>query len=259
MQAGAITSYIDVAQVALYGFWAFFAGLIFYLRREDKREGYPLISDRSDNILVQGFPPMPRAKSFLVRQGHEYLAPPGNRETRHIAAEPLERWPGAPLYPTGDPMRDGVGPASWAERDELPEVTAEGETRVAPMRIAGDFVVESNDPDPRGMEVVGADNLVAGVVTDLWVDRSEPQIRYLQVEVPDGEEGPRSVLLPLVFTRIDRERRLVKVKAIMAHQFAHVPGTKYPDEVSLREEDRIVGYYGGGYLYAEPSRQEPVI
>ncbi|HEY5309302.1 MAG TPA: photosynthetic reaction center subunit H, partial [Casimicrobiaceae bacterium] len=47
MHAGAITSYIDVAQIALYAFWIFFAGLIFYLRREDKREGYPLESDRS--------------------------------------------------------------------------------------------------------------------------------------------------------------------------------------------------------------------
>ena len=39
---GAITSHIDVAQVVLYAFWIFFAGLIFYLRREDRREGYPL-------------------------------------------------------------------------------------------------------------------------------------------------------------------------------------------------------------------------
>ena len=29
MQTGAITSYIDVAQLALYAFWIFFAGLIF--------------------------------------------------------------------------------------------------------------------------------------------------------------------------------------------------------------------------------------
>ena len=43
----AITGYIDVAQLVLYGFWIFFAGLIIYLRREDKREGYPLESDRS--------------------------------------------------------------------------------------------------------------------------------------------------------------------------------------------------------------------
>ena len=37
----------------------FFAGLIYYLHRENKREGYPLESDRSPHIKVQGFPAMP--------------------------------------------------------------------------------------------------------------------------------------------------------------------------------------------------------
>ncbi len=46
-EIGAITGYIDVAQMALYAFWLFFAGLIYYLHREDKREGYPLVSDRA--------------------------------------------------------------------------------------------------------------------------------------------------------------------------------------------------------------------
>ena len=45
MIRGAVTGYIDVAQLVLYAFWIFFVGLIFYLRREDKREGYPLESD----------------------------------------------------------------------------------------------------------------------------------------------------------------------------------------------------------------------
>ena len=43
MHTGSITSHIDVAQVVLYAFWVFFALLILYLRREDKREGYPLV------------------------------------------------------------------------------------------------------------------------------------------------------------------------------------------------------------------------
>ena len=47
LPTAALTGYIDVAQVTLYAFWLFFAGLIFYLRREDKREGYPLDSDRT--------------------------------------------------------------------------------------------------------------------------------------------------------------------------------------------------------------------
>ena len=36
---------VDLAQVMLYLFWIFFAGLVIYLRREDRREGYPLESD----------------------------------------------------------------------------------------------------------------------------------------------------------------------------------------------------------------------
>ena len=66
MQTGAITGYIDVAQVVLYAFWVFFAGLIFYLRREDKREGYPLESDRPGRLAVEGFPAMPSPKTFLM-------------------------------------------------------------------------------------------------------------------------------------------------------------------------------------------------
>jgi photosynthetic reaction center H subunit len=29
--------------------------------------------------------------------------------------------------------------------------------------------------------------------------------------------------------------------------------------VTLDEEERIVAYFGGGYLYSSPSRQEPLI
>ena len=39
MGTGAITQYVDVAQIVLYMFWAFFAGLIYYLVREGHREG----------------------------------------------------------------------------------------------------------------------------------------------------------------------------------------------------------------------------
>jgi photosynthetic reaction center H subunit len=45
MGTGAITQYIDVAQLVLYLFWIFFAGLIYYLRRENQREGYPMETD----------------------------------------------------------------------------------------------------------------------------------------------------------------------------------------------------------------------
>ena len=52
----AITSYFDVAQITLYLFWGLLAAVIYYLHRENKREGYPLVSDRSEYITVQGYP-----------------------------------------------------------------------------------------------------------------------------------------------------------------------------------------------------------
>jgi photosynthetic reaction center H subunit len=36
-----------------------------------------------------------------------------------------------------------------------------------------------------------------------------------------------------------------------------VPGLRNPDQVTLREEDRLSAYYGAGTLYAEPSRLGP--
>jgi photosynthetic reaction center H subunit len=42
MGTGAITEYVDVAQIALYAFWILFFILVGYLHREGKREGWPL-------------------------------------------------------------------------------------------------------------------------------------------------------------------------------------------------------------------------
>jgi photosynthetic reaction center H subunit len=256
MQIGAITPYIDVAQIVLYAFWIFFVGLIIYLRREDKREGYPLESDRTertDRVQVQGFPRMPAPKTFKLAHGGEVTVPRAE-VARELAATPAEAWPGAPLEPTGNPMLDGVGPAAYAMRADVPDMTHEGQPRIVPMRVATDFSVESRDPDPRGMAVLGGDNVRAGIVFDVWVDRAEPQIRYLEVKLADSG---RQVLLPMGFARFDLWQPCVRVRSILSEQFNGVPGIASPDQVTLLEEDRISAYYGGGTLYAEPSRLEP--
>ena len=259
MQTGAITGYVDVAQVTLYAFWVFFAGLIWYLRREDKREGYPLVSELPDRVLVQGFPPIPPAKTFLLPHGGTEQAPRDRAEPPVDGVRALP-WFGAPLEPGGNPMLAGIGSAAYANRGDSPELTYEGETRMAPLRVATVYYIEPSDPDPRGMTVVGADKQVAGVVSDIWIDRAEPAIRYLEITLA-GNVPTRTVLLPMTFVSAFRTGRAqeVKVNAITAAQFAEVPQIKHPDQVTLLEEDRIAGYYAGGFLFAIPGRAEPLL
>ena len=53
---------------------------------------------------------------------------------------------------------------------------------------------------------------------------------------------------------INKSLRHVLVDAITAAQFAGVPRLSNPDQVTFYEEERVVAYYGGGFLYATPSR-----
>ena len=62
------TQNFDFAQLVLYAFWVFFALLVIYLRREDKREGYPLHSDHGP---VNGWPAPPGPKKFISRPAVE--------------------------------------------------------------------------------------------------------------------------------------------------------------------------------------------
>jgi photosynthetic reaction center H subunit len=255
MGTGAITQYIDVAQIALYAFWIFFAGLIYYLHQEDKREGYPLESDRSGGrVKVQGWPPIPKPKTYKLADGRIVMSPNFRTSNQPLGGSPSSGHLGSPLEPKGDPMLAAVGPGSYADRADIADTTVDGGLRIVPLRSAHDFEVSSHDPDPRGLPVIGADGRVGGKVIDLWVDRAEVLFRYLEVEV---QGGTRRVLLPINFSRIgDRQ---VQVRSILSTQFANVPVTRNPDAVTLLEEDKIMGYYGGGTLYATPDRQEPLL
>jgi photosynthetic reaction center H subunit len=253
------TGYIDLAQVTLYLFWFFFAGLIFWLRREDRREGYPLESDPTGKVKDRGFLLLPRPKTFLLRDGTTYSAPHSVRDTRPVAARRVGAWPGAPLTPTGDPLVDGVGPAAWAERRDVPDTTWDGKNKIVPTRVDAHYGIPATDPDPRGMQVFGADGRVAGTVIDVWVDRAEHVIRYLEVDTGPGK-GP--LLVPMTLARIQGTRakgRSVKVKSITAAQFANVPRTRSADSVTFLEEDRICAYFTGGHLYATPQRTEALL
>lgn len=254
MSTGAITSTIDVAQLTLYAFWVFFAGLIYYLHRENKREGYPLESEGSARGTVEGFPPMPEPKIYLLADGSMVVAPDPRRATTQLAAQPFAGHTGSPLVPSGNPMLDGIGPGAYAQRADVVDRTVDGLPRIVPLRSAPGFAVAGRDIDPRGLPVVGCDGLEGGTVHEVWVDRSETLFRYLEV-TPDG--AARNVLLPVNFARIGR--RAVRVDSVKAEHFAQVPLTQHPDQVTLLEEEKIVAYYGAGTLYATASRAEPLL
>jgi photosynthetic reaction center H subunit len=257
MPTGAITGYIDVAQLTLYAFWIFFAGLIFYLRREDKREGYPLESERSGLVTVQGFPPLPEPKVFRLSNGHTVYAP--RVETvLPVHGEAVLGWPGAPIEPIGNPMVMGVGPASYVERADEPDMMLEGEPKLVPLRAATEYWLAEEDPDPRGMTVIGADKVIAGTCKDAWIDRSEMLVRYLEVSVTvDGVA--RDVLVPMTLVRINSSEGLVIVQSVMGAQFAEAPVLASPNQITLREEDRVSAYFAGGQMYASPARMGPLL
>lgn len=255
---GAITGYIDVAQVVLYAFWAFFAGLIYYLQKESKREGFPLETDlpSGETLITPGFVGMPTPKTFYPAHGEPVTVPNDKRTTQVLKAAPNHRWIGSPLEPTGNPMLDGVGLGAYADRADVPDRALDGGVKIVPLRVAHGYGVADGDPDPRGMQVIGADGEVGGTVADVWVDKSEMIFRYLELTVPAGNAW-RQVLLPMNFARVTDDS--VKVQSILGHQFAQVPGLRNAEQVTLLEEEKIMAYYGGGTLYASPDRQEPLL
>ncbi len=262
MIRGSFTQYVDVAQVVLYAFWVFFAGLIFYLRREDKREGYPLVSEipgHTSEIVSRGAPAVPPRKRFRLFHGGDAYAPPIDKPEYALNAVPAAAFPGAPLEPLGNPLVDGLGPASWAYRLDEPDLTIDDKIKIVPLRDATEYRLHKRSLDPRGMEVIGNDTRAAGMVVDIWLDEIEEAVRYLEVSLTlPGVAGDR-VLVPATYVRFRRRLNQVVVQSLPAADFANVPRTRETESVTRWEEDKLVAYFGGGALYGSRSRRGPLV
>ena len=245
---------IDLVEIIFTLFWLFFIGLVLYLHRESKREGYPLVSNRSEHITVQGFPAIPDAKEYKLAHGGTQLAPRDEAPEVDVPGEPAAKTPGSPLVPTGDPIGANIGPGAYAHRSDTPDLTLDGRPRVVPMRADSNLHVDSRDPDPRGMPVFAADGVEVGKVSDAWIDLAEPMIYYLEVAT-----GTRSIMVPFQFADLDKGKGEIKVDALYSHQFANAPALRSPDQITLLEEDKICGYFAGGLMYADETRGEPLL
>jgi cbb3-type cytochrome oxidase subunit 3 len=128
MRHGNIVGTIDAAQLALIAFVLFFICLIFWLRREDRREGYPLEDALTGRVDSDGGPlSTASAKTFFLPFGMGTVTVPlpasENREPVEIKAERREHFGGAPYSPVGDVFAAGVGPGAYAQRARFPIAT----------------------------------------------------------------------------------------------------------------------------------------
>ncbi|MFK7755035.1 MAG: photosynthetic reaction center subunit H [Sedimentitalea sp.] len=247
----------DLASAAIWLFWLFFALLVFYLQTENMREGYQLEDDDGNVATNQGPFPLPGDKTFDLPHGRGSLTvPSGARGDRDdLALERSARAAGSPFIPTGDPMVDGVGPASWAPRRDVAELDAHGHAKIKPMSKLPDFHVSAGR-DPRGKAVMGGDGEIVGRVVDMWIDIPEHMVRYLVIDLnPEGSGKLR--LAPINMVRIKANR--VVVRSLYAHNFDGIPTIKSDDQITLLEEEKIMAWFAGGTLYADPARAEPLL
>ncbi|MEM7520940.1 MAG: photosynthetic reaction center subunit H [Pseudomonadota bacterium] len=245
----------DLASAAIWLFYIFFAGLIYYLQTENMREGYPMTDDDGAIAPNQGPYPVPKDKTYILPHGRgEVTVPSGQHPDRPVLAlQRTSKAAGSPYVPTGDPMMDGVGPAAWAPRRDIPEVDAHGHAKIKPMSSLEHFDISAGT-DPRGKAVVTGDGEVVGRVIDMWVDVPEHLVRYLVMDVnPEGSGQLR--LIPMNFARI--KSNSVQIRSLYAKNIGGIPTIRGKDEITLLEEEKIMAYFGGGTLYADESRLEP--
>lgn len=249
---------VDLASVAIWGFWIFFALLIFYIQRENQREGFPL--ERDDGTpephLALWAPPDPKTFKLPHGQG-EVKVPSAENEEAHrrqdLALVQLAGGGGMPYEPTGDPMADGVGPAAWTPRADVPELDAHGHPKIRPLSMLDEFAVSAGR-DPRGLAVVSGDGEVVGRCIDMWVDVPEQLVRFLTIDLNPEGTGKTKVV-PIHMCKIKSDR--VVIRALYADQFEGIPAPKAADRITKLEEEKAMAYVAGGTLYAHPTRLMP--
>lgn len=266
------SEHIDIALVVLYAFWIFFFALIFYLRREDRREGYPLIVEVTGKVHTDSAIWTPNPKFWSLPGGGKAQAPQADPKEPEFHGRRISKLDGAPYEPTGNPLTDAFGPASYALRDELPDMTGYGDLKIVPLRVFEEMDVLAGDVDPRGLSVMSRDDQEVGKISDLWVDRYESMIRYYEIELAaasakgEGDEegaavAARRVLVPYAMATIVAgnflfpvSKKYIRISSLNADQFEDVPATSSADQITRREEDRISAYYAGGQFF---NRVEP--
>jgi photosynthetic reaction center H subunit len=118
----AYSTQFDAALLALYAFWVLFVILIMYLRNEDRREGFPLVHEQYGKLVVVNPRSAPKPKVWNLQGVGKTTSTIVERDVSGLLSAPT-RTGGDAYSPTGNPLVDGVGTASWANRHDEPDLT----------------------------------------------------------------------------------------------------------------------------------------
>ena len=256
MTFGHVTPMTDLPQVLFWLFVLGFLALVFYLRRADKREGYPLKASPFSDRELLGFPlPPEEPQAYVLNEGGTTLAPhfyaPGD-----LRARPLRLFDGTPLVPVGNPLLAGLGPGAWVKRRDGPMLTEEGELNLQPLRLLPGWSIPRGEADPRGMRVYDLRWRQVGTVRDIWIDRSAKLLRLLEVELRPGLGHP-VVLVPIYLAHIRERRREVRIESLRAHQLPSVPMPAAPERITAQEDERLNAYFAAGRFYRDARSPAP--
>jgi sporulation protein YlmC with PRC-barrel domain len=109
-----------------------------------------------------------------------------------------------------------------ADADETP-----GVRRLARLGELSDYRVAKGDTDPRGWDVITGDGERIGKVSELLVDTTSMEARYLDADVDEKklelERIDRHILVPLDAARLDRPKKNVVVDSLFMKDLGSVP------------------------------------
>ena len=253
MIRGAI-GHLDVAQIMLYAFFLFFAGLHLVPApgRPARRlsAGIRRTAPSSPRLPVHSLAQDLSPRRRLDRESAEF---PGRQ--RPINAVKVEPWPGAPHRADRRPVAGRRRPGSWNVRPDFAYKTFDGHDVVAPMRVATNYAVADGGGNPIGFSVIGADGKVAGTIKDIWVDRAESMVSYYEI----GLTGGKSVLAPVHFCDVNFRARTVKITALTAEPVRRGAATEEPRRVTMQEEEKVAAVLRRRHALFDPARAEPLL
>lgn len=214
-------------------------------------------------------------------RGEHVLMPPGHVEasrqgnvlyTEGLSREALDRLPaydGDPSHVDREQERrlhaaydEAYGESGYFDRPEYrgrdwsAREGREPRGELAALTDLDDFKIASDEPDPRGWQVVDAGGQQLGTVRHLIGDPGVMRVRYLAIAPSEREAEHGERLVPAGYADLDRDRREVRVDALSPERLAVLPRWEPGRPVDVATARRSEESLSSGYR-AETEHHHP--